>query len=312
MEAVRKLIARKMFRLRVYEAKGVEYQRLFEKVMQHRHQGFVPVKPYGNAGDRKNDGYIPTTGTFFQVYAPENPSSHRTVVTAAAKAKQDFEGLVEHWDGTCKIRVFRFGFNDSYRGSPPEVELALAGIKGDHGVEATVFLAKDLENEALELLDDQLFDVINAPVPEVGLLPDVDFRILSEVINHVLRARTPIPPTPRLQAPNFAEKILFNGLTSAVANFLTFGSYQSEVVGDYFSKNSTFARQQLRDELASMYTESRTRLGDSVGTEGLGDLVFFDLLKTITPREHATIAASGHALHSRLPHILWLAGPPAA
>jgi len=287
MEADRKLIARKLFRLRVHEAKGVEYQHLFEKVMQYRYPDFIPIKPYGNIGDRKNDGYIPITGTYFQVYAPENPESSRSETKAAAKVAEDFEGLRANWS---PIKAFHFVFNDSYRGSPPPVEDALATIRADHKIEASVFLAKDLEREALDLEEDQLSDVINTPIPEVGPLPNVDFQCLREVINHVLRTKPLASPTSGLQAPDFDEKIEFNGLTRQVGSLLTAASYQNEAVVDYFSKNSTFARQQVRDQLAGMYIESKVRLNgvaDSLGA-GAGDLVFFDLLQRIIPESDGT------------------------
>jgi hypothetical protein len=299
MEATRKLIARKMFRLRVYEAKGIEYQHLFEKVMQYRHSGFVPIKPYGNVGDRKNDGYIPTTGTYFQVYAPEDPSNTRSLVNAATKVKEDFEGLVANWNETTRIRVFRFVFNDGYRGSPAPVQQAIVAIS--HTVEeASVFLAKDLEAEALELAEDQLVDIINTPIPESGPMADVDFGVLREVIHHILRMPAPLSPTSLLQAPDFDDKIKFNGLSKAVGNLLTVGSYQAEAVEDYFSKNSTFARQQVRDELASMYAESRARI-DAATTgeaEGRGDLVFFDLLERVTPSKDEVILPQRVALQA--------------
>lgn len=59
VNANRKLIARRLFRLRVYEATKTEFQSLFERVMQYREAGFIKIKPYGNVGDRKNDGYTP-------------------------------------------------------------------------------------------------------------------------------------------------------------------------------------------------------------------------------------------------------------
>src|SRR5271156_3689532 len=97
----RKLMARLVFKLRGHEAKGMVFQRLFEKVMQYRYPNdFVPIKPYGNVGDRKNDGYSPSTGTYFQVFAPEDATSARSITTAADKLNEDFEGLVGYWNHT--------------------------------------------------------------------------------------------------------------------------------------------------------------------------------------------------------------------
>ena len=188
MDGKRKLIARKMFRLRVHEAKGTEYQRLFEKVMQYREPTFVPIKPHGNVGDRKNDGYIPLTGTYFQVYAPENPNSSSSHTTAAKKAAEDFTGLKDSWNKSTPIQIFRFVYNDEYRGSPPPAEEAMAQLRKEHQIEASVFLAKDLEAQAMELDEDQLSDVINTLIPTIDLLPSIDFGVLREVIYHILQS----------------------------------------------------------------------------------------------------------------------------
>ena len=285
MDLNQKLIARKMFRLRVHEAKAAEYQRLFEKVMQYRDRNFVPIRPYGNIGDRKNDGYIPATGTYFQVYAPEDPGGQNPT-KAAAKAVEDLAGLVKHWDRMTPIQVFRFVFNDAYRGSTPLLEEALGRIRKEYSIDARALLAKDLEEEALQLPEDELADVINGPVPKLDLWSSVDFSILREVVDHVLTTKKPISQTSLLRVPDFEEKIQFNGLTQHVATLLRVGSYQNEAIADYFSMNSTFARQQLRDHLAAQYLESRHRIEDAVANvEEVGDLVFFDVLASLAPTE---------------------------
>ena len=283
MDSDQKLIARKLFRLRVHEAKAAEYQRLFEKVMQYRDRNFVPIRPYGNIGDRKNDGYIPATGTYFQVYAPEDPRG-RNPTKAAAKAAEDLAGLVKHWDRTTPIQVFRFVYNDAYRGSTPPLEEALGRIRKEYSIDARALLAKDLEEEVLQLSEDALADVINGPIPRPDLWPSVDFSILREVVNHVLTTKEPLSTTSLLKVPDFEGKIQFNGLTHHVATLLKVGSYQNEAIADYFSTNATFARQQLRDHLAGLYLESRHKISDAVAdVQEIGDLVFFDILTSLTP-----------------------------
>jgi hypothetical protein len=284
MDSASKLVARNMFKLRVHEAKGSAFQRLFERVMGYKYRDFTPIRPYGNVGDRKNDGYIRSSGLYFQVFAPENPTSRDTAVEAAKKAATDFNGLKAHWGSQTLVREFRFVFNDEYRGSPPPLEDALAKIRHEHAIEASTFLAKDLEAEALSLEDDQIIDIIGAPIPGPGPLASVDFGILREVIHHILDQGIPVSREGTLTAPDFEEKIQFNGLTRSVATLLTVGSYQSEAVKDYFSKNSHYARQELRDHLNSLYLESHQRLSARGYLPGeIGDLVFFDMLDTLTP-----------------------------
>ena len=166
---------------------------------------------------------------------------------AAAKAAEDLAGLVKHWDRTTPIQVFRFVYNDAYRGSTPLLEEALGRIRKEYSIDARALLAKDLEEEVLQLSEDALADVINGPIPRPDLWPSVDFSILREVVNHVLTTKDPLSTTSLLKVPDFEGKIQFNGLTHHVATLLRVGSYQNEAIADYFSTNATFARQQLRE-----------------------------------------------------------------
>ena len=278
MDDGQKFIARRFFKLQVFENKGAAYQRLFERVMQLSEPRFVPIKPYGNVGDRRNDGYVRSTGTYYQVYAPERPDSKAT--ESAKKAEDDFEGLLKAWPD---IREYRFAYNDEYQGSPPPLEATLESIRTKRKIEAGVFLAKDLENVALDLDTEKIYSILGTIIPDGGLMADVEFDVIGDIVRHVLKFQSPAPTTGLLNAPVFDDKIEFNGLSRSIASLLTVGSYQSDVVTDYFSKNSRHTKQDLRNHLAKMYTESRERHSSSVSSELHGDLVFVDLLTKATP-----------------------------
>ena len=70
-----KQIAIYIFRNRVLEANGNSFEELFTLVMQSANPNFIQVKPQGQLGDKKNDGFDPNTGIFYQVYAPEDLST---------------------------------------------------------------------------------------------------------------------------------------------------------------------------------------------------------------------------------------------
>ena len=61
------------WKLLCHEADGDAFQRLFEKVMQKVEPSFVRVRPYGNIGDRKNDGMLlyEEADVVYQVYSPD-------------------------------------------------------------------------------------------------------------------------------------------------------------------------------------------------------------------------------------------------
>lgn len=69
---------------------------------------FQPVKAYGRLGDMKNDGFDAETGTYYQVFAPEDIMKYSTGNEAVKKLHTDFSGLYSHWDNLCPIKQFFF------------------------------------------------------------------------------------------------------------------------------------------------------------------------------------------------------------
>ena len=63
-------------------AKGDAFQTFFERLMSLAYKAdFMPCRPWGSQGDRKNDGYLKSERRLFQVYAPNEMDG------AKAKAK---------------------------------------------------------------------------------------------------------------------------------------------------------------------------------------------------------------------------------
>src|SRR5579885_1070820 len=100
-------IARKLFQLQIHEKKGQDFENFFSKVMRLHNPEFVQVKPQGSYGDRKNDGFIKSQGVYFQVYAPEDPSTKEK--DTIEKLVTDFGGLYSYWHTqVTPIKEFNF------------------------------------------------------------------------------------------------------------------------------------------------------------------------------------------------------------
>lgn len=75
-------------------AKGAEFQTFFERLMGLAYKtDFMPCRPWGNQGDRKNDGFLKSARQLFQVYAPNEMAANKAI----AKITEDFEGAKVHW-----------------------------------------------------------------------------------------------------------------------------------------------------------------------------------------------------------------------
>lgn len=91
------------FRTQFLESKGAAFQDLFASIMCKAHpEDFVPCRPWGNVGDRKNDGYLKSARMLFQVYAPNDMK----LAQAIKKIESDFHGALPHWQDYFDTWVF--------------------------------------------------------------------------------------------------------------------------------------------------------------------------------------------------------------
>jgi hypothetical protein len=282
MNSDERALARILFMNKILSSSGQEFENLFTRIMQYANANFIQIKPQGKIGDRKNDGYDPTKGTYYQVFSPEEPTASEAA--AVKKVSTDFAGLLKYWDTICPVKEFRFVFNDKYNGSFPTIEQDLLNIKKTHGLQGSgVFLARDLEDVFFTLKSDQMKAI-------VGFLPDparvqlLDFSILGQVIAQVLRYKTQLGVTQILSAPDLDEKIKFNGLGPQVSVMLKHGSFHAGTVENYFSLNSTFTKQDVRNRLNDLY-RSRCSANKTPLPAGVcrADVIFFEVLREISP-----------------------------
>lgn len=152
---------RRDFRLLIHESEGQAFEDLFVKIMQYANVNFVPVKPHGSDGDRKNDGYDPSKGIYFQVYAPEDAS--KRPYNTIKKLLKDFEGLQAYWNSYTPIQEFYFVINDKYKGVYPKVHTRLKKIQKRCGLlRCEPFLAQHLEATLFNLSSDIIESLLNS------------------------------------------------------------------------------------------------------------------------------------------------------
>ena len=117
MNLQEKIIAQLYFKLSIYQKNGYEFQNFFTSIMNKYEPEYMTIKTQGKFGDRKNDGYIPSKGIYFQVYSPESIEAR----DAISKIEEDLEGLMKYWDKICKVKEYNFVVNDKYAGVYPSI-----------------------------------------------------------------------------------------------------------------------------------------------------------------------------------------------
>ncbi len=103
-------------------SKGAAFQDLFLAIMSKAYpDDFIACRPWGRSGDRKNDGFLKSARTLFQVYAPNEMREADTV----KKINEDFQEALPHWREHFDSWVF---VHNSRSGLPPAVEKKLLDL----------------------------------------------------------------------------------------------------------------------------------------------------------------------------------------
>ena len=110
----------------------------------------MACRPWGNRGDRKNDGFLRSEQRLFQVYAPNEMKE----AEAIKKITEDFEGAKKYWGTSFNKWTFVHNADD---GLPPHVQRVLLDFQqANQGVNIetwgleelrTVFRKISLENK---------------------------------------------------------------------------------------------------------------------------------------------------------------------
>lgn len=224
MDRVSRAFYELKFRDAYHRKTGNAFQDFFADLMEKAHPAdFIRVRPWGNAGDKKNDGYLRSTRTLFQVYAPGEMSA----ANAVAKIDEDFKGAIPHWKAHFDCWVF---VHNSVTGLGPDVTKKLLDLDDAYEVSVRHWGEEELRQKAFELSEADLASLLG-PAPTLRDMLDLGLEALVPVLDQV--AAMPAPENPDLRPPP-ADKISRNMLSPHVETLLKAGMTRAELVRKYF------------------------------------------------------------------------------
>jgi len=180
MKPLEKGLCRIIFKNMLLTSHGNAFENLFTQIISNAESGFRQIKPWGNLGDGKNDGYIPNKGIYYQVYAPEDIK--KSYPKLIAKLKTDLAGLIFEWE---PVSEFYFVVNDKYQGVEKNSAKELAKLKKQYSLNECDFItASTLENMLFKLDDDVIYSILN-------FLPNIEaFQVFIK--NHTSNISKPL------------------------------------------------------------------------------------------------------------------------
>lgn len=225
MDSLQRAFFQMKFRIAFLERKGKAFEELFSKIMGHASPGdFQAVRPYGNRGDLKCDGYRVSDRTVFQCYAP----SSMKLPNLLAKMDEDFKGAVAHWGN----RMARWSFvHNEDGGLPADATQKLVDLGTAN---PTVTLDQtgypELFVVVMTLPVPQLEDLFGS-VPSQRTMAQLDYEALRPVVS-LIQKLTP-DDNPPLTAPSPA-KLNANDLSDDAAELLRQGRRRESLVERFF------------------------------------------------------------------------------
>jgi len=228
---------------------GEQFQRLFNELMSRFHNAFVPVQPWGNLGDRGNDGYIPTELRFFQLHAPSGTS--HTAKTSSEKAAVDFSKLLAAYTG---LKHYHFVLNDRFQGIPSPVALAHHSIGQSNSQLEECFPigCHDLRTRFEGL--DQSKQILIVGDPPSKIPQELDLTILGSLLRDLADADDDDVALGRIDLPaEFDVKVDYNGFSGETKLQLQHYARRSHLVDKMLAlRDSTWA-QAISEEVGTRY-----------------------------------------------------------
>lgn len=278
-----KQVARAIFQSKILRSDAQAFEDLFVRIMQHHNHRFRPVKAQGRKGDGGNDGYDDTTGTYYQVYGPED--LEEVLKQAVEKLRTNFQRLYEEWQESTPIQHYYFVVNDKYKGIYPDIEKAIAALRKRYSdITFDIMLANGIENIFIELKEDSITDIIGG-IPDPMKISSPDYSVMNEVIRHIMSyVGTTIQENYEYE-PNFDEKIKFNALSRYVSSVLEAKIRDSYILDEYFKRNSEYTRNEIRDRFRTLYEQAKIETQDtSIDKNRTPDSIFFYIVGKAIPK----------------------------
>jgi hypothetical protein len=247
---------RLVFKVKLLESSGDSFQRLVSRVLEFSEPGFQSVSPWGPWGDGGNDGWVAARGHYFQVFGPK-PNSENPPHVAVTKSIEDFKKLPEKWQ---QVRRYTFVLNDRFEGIPALLASSVQALSGDGLDGAECMGTAELHRRFMELEEDKRQDIVGG-VPD-DLPEAVDARAMGDLLRHLADRDHSRPGFLAETAPDFSEKIRFNGLTPAVGQRLQVSSYQVSVINEFLAREAGLS-QAIAHEIRELYNASAEAVADA-------------------------------------------------
>lgn len=281
------------FKIAIYEKFGIEFQNFFALLYSEYNDKFQPVN--GTYEDDGNDGYIPSEGHYFQVYAPssldvDGKITLKSINYATNKLEQDFLKVSKNWPN---IKYFTFIMNDRFLGQPSKIGQKLSEMKEKFiNTQFDYYGAQNLRKIFRDLNEKVKKEIIGFPIVDYTNIKCFDIESLGKVIDYIMEIKAKCNKLFGINnslAPDFEKKLQFNRLCQEFQYELKCNSYQIYMV-DEFLKNNLNCTVQIQSFLQDLYKKYNDKIPNN--EENKSDIIYICICQSIIPEEFKFEASS--------------------
>jgi hypothetical protein len=246
-DSIQKSIYHLHFRAVFAESKGAAFQDFFVKIAGHTYGAdFEEVRPYGNLGDLKCDGYRRSTKSVFQCYAPLEMKDGPLL----KKIDVDFNGAVGHWQANMVEWRLVHNSVDGLSGDATKLLITLRAQNPNLSIEP--WSKAELEEMVLGLKLNSLIAIFGL-APSTTEMNSLTLHDLKPVIDRLARQQ---PPPVADMTPPSPDKVKGNDLSDDVVSLLIAGRRKMPLLRTYLTNGPNVVKgEQIAQQFRTHYKE---------------------------------------------------------
>ncbi|WP_371644369.1 hypothetical protein OG974_23450 [Streptomyces sp. NBC_00597] len=212
----------------IESSSGNEFEKLFHRLMELRHDDYVPIRTHGNIGDLGGDGLQTASRRLYACYAPES--------FEVSEVRKKFFGDVESAivQRPEQFDTFVFVHNDQRGGIHPVVSGILTGAGQTYprlvfqqmGPQKLWYEAVYLDRPRMEIL-------LNEKIPVEQVVYSIGLADIEPLLRHLAEHRKRDAPVGSVPLPT-TYKVDFNRLSDYARELLQAGRPYGYLVDQYY------------------------------------------------------------------------------
>jgi len=202
-----------------------QFEDLFSSIMQLKHKAnFMPCRPWGRDGDKKNDGYLIKERHLFAVNGPSNLNQNRMI----KKIESDFLGAKDYWADYFD----NWSFVHNQSALPPKVNKKLLSLATQHyQVKFSFWGPSELKGIIFSSEESQINQILG-PIPSRSNFTNLTFEDIQPVITSISKRANPkvedLIPVPE-------DKLMINGFSDPIMELIKTGLIRASLVRQYLN-----------------------------------------------------------------------------